>query len=97
MRNALNGAKTVPSYLVGPRASPWPAHRIRQGMRLEVLHEKLPTAVWIAKVLGSYFNKVVKCGVKLYSRRDNLLHRAELCLLPAVKLLLEHLYLYKVG
>ena len=48
--NVLQGAKTVPTYLLSSHGCPWVADRIKQGMRLEVQHEHLPTAVWVAKV-----------------------------------------------
>lgn len=48
--NSLQGAKTVPSYLLNARGGPWACDRIRPGMRLEVQHLDFPTAVWVAKV-----------------------------------------------
>lgn len=61
--NALQGAKTVPTYLLSSHGGPWIAERIRQSMRLEVQHEKLPTAVWVAKVAAE--NNVIKT-VRIY-------------------------------
>ena len=61
--NALQGAKTVPTYLLSSHGGPWVAERIRQSMRLEVQHEKLPTAVWVAKVAAD--NNVIKT-VRIY-------------------------------
>lgn len=40
----------MPNYLLSTHSGPWVADRIRQSMRLEVQHENVPTAVWVAKV-----------------------------------------------
>lgn len=54
--SALQGAKTVPPYLLSQRRGPWAADRIRVGMRLEVQHKDHPTAVWVAKVGDDLFH-----------------------------------------